>query len=462
MLFARLRMDKSHDTLRRLIWLYLWLLLFEGALRKWFLPGLSNALLIARDPVVILIYALALRERVFPVSGFVLWTFVLAVLGFFASFAGIGNLAVTVYGLRADFLHLPLIFVMPRVLRAEDLRKMGLAFLVLLIPMTMLAVKQFQAGPQSWWNVGAGGEVGGQLFAAVGRVRASATFSFATGLASYLALTTAFVLDDLLGQRAYPRWLTLAAVPTVALALGVSGSRTAVISVLIVCSLMLYIALRRPAQMRGALLFVIVALVAVVGLVWLVPIFSEGIAVQRERFASGGGVHQGIIVRFGHDFIAAAEALPRAPVLGLGLGVGTNVGANLLSGHREFALGEGEWQRIILESGPVLGTGYIVLRCGMLLMITTVALKVCRSGQILPLLLVGAGGLDLAVAQFGQPTTLGFSVFAAGLALAAAQPPDGKSPPQQLQVVAESAPNAIRGRSAYAERLYGERREGGA
>src|SRR4051812_49163430 len=90
------------------------------------------------------------RPRV-PVSGFVFWTFVLAALCFFASFAGIGNLAVTVYGLRADFLHLPLIFVMPRVLRAEDLRRMGLALLLLLIPMTLLAVKQFQAGPKSSW-----------------------------------------------------------------------------------------------------------------------------------------------------------------------------------------------------------------------------------------------------------------------------------------------------------------------
>ncbi len=48
-------------NIRRLIWLYFWLLLFEGALRKWVAPQLANPLLIIRDPVVLLIYALALQ-----------------------------------------------------------------------------------------------------------------------------------------------------------------------------------------------------------------------------------------------------------------------------------------------------------------------------------------------------------------------------------------------------------------
>ena len=40
-----------------LLWTYFWLLIFEGALRKWVLPGLSNPLLIVRDPVAILAIA---------------------------------------------------------------------------------------------------------------------------------------------------------------------------------------------------------------------------------------------------------------------------------------------------------------------------------------------------------------------------------------------------------------------
>jgi len=448
-------MNRSHDNLRRLIWLYFWLLLLEGALRKWLVPGLSNVLLIVRDPIVVLIYALAIREGVFPASGMILWTVILAMLSFMASFAGIGDLAVTIYGLRADFLHLPLVFVMPRVLRGEDVRRMGLALLALLIPMTALAVKQFQAGPKSWWNVGAGGEIGGQLYAAAGKVRASGTFSFVTGLACYLALTTSFLLDDLLGRRTYPRWLSYTAVPAIAMALGVSGSRTAVISVAIVCSLVLYIALRRPEQMRGAMIFLLLGVAAVVGLTTLVPIFQEGLAVQHERFENGGGVEQGIVMRFAQDFIAAGGSLSRAPVLGLGLGVGTSVGARLLSGQAEFALGEGEWQRVIMESGATLAPAYIALRCAMLFVVVITALKAYRAGRILPLLLVGAGGLDLATGQFGQPTTLGFAVFTAGLALSAAQQEDQAAPPPRPLSTSQPTDVTIRGRSSYAERLHG-------
>jgi hypothetical protein len=205
--------------------------------------------------------------------------------------------------------------------------------------------------------------------------------------------------------------------------------------------------------MRGAVILVLVGLIAIVGLTSSVPVFTEGLSVQRQRFQSGGGVEQGIVMRFAQDFMAAGASLSHAPTLGLGLGVGTNVGAKLLSGHAEFALGEGEWQRVIMESGPTLGVAYIVLRCAMLLVIVAVALKAYRTGKILPLLLVGAGGLDLATAQFGQPTTLGFAVFAAGLALSAAQKPGQEPPP--CPVPPPPAAVAIRGRSSYAERLHG-------
>ena len=420
-------MNDSTRTLRRLIWLYFWLLLFEGALRKWLVPGLSNALLIVRDPVVVTIYALALRDRIFPVSGFVLWNFVLAALCFVASFNGIGNLAVTVYGLRADFLHLPLIFLMPRVLRHEDIRRMGYALLILTVPMALLAVRQFQAGPSSSWNVGAGGEVGGQLFAAVGKVRASGTFSFATGLATYLAVCVAFLLYDLLGPRSYPRWLTFSAVPALALALIVSGSRTAVLSVAIVCILGVVVGVRRPAQIRAAFQLIMLSIGLTVGALALwTDIFHEGMEVHRQRFEGSGGVREGIVYRFAQDFVAAGQTpCPPRRRWAMGLGVGTNVGANLLQGRREFTLGEGEWQRVVLESGVVLGGCYIA-SCGSPCCSpwSGTALLAYRAGRILPLLLVGAGGLDLANGQFGQPTTLGFAVFVAGLALTRRAEPD--------------------------------------
>jgi hypothetical protein len=78
--FSTNREARPHRSLVLLIWLYFWLLIWEGALRKWIFPSLSAPLLIVRDPVVILIYAIALAQGVFPLNRFVLATIGLAVV----------------------------------------------------------------------------------------------------------------------------------------------------------------------------------------------------------------------------------------------------------------------------------------------------------------------------------------------------------------------------------------------
>ena len=72
--------------IRYLIWTYFWLLLLEGALRKWVLPDLSNPLLLVRDPVVLAIYALSLQARVFPKNAWVVSLIVMALLTTGATF----------------------------------------------------------------------------------------------------------------------------------------------------------------------------------------------------------------------------------------------------------------------------------------------------------------------------------------------------------------------------------------
>ena len=73
--------------------------------------------------------------------------------------------------------------------------------------------------------------------------------------------------------------------------------------------------------------------------------------------------------------------------------------------------------------------------------------------RILPLLLAATGGVDLATGQFGQPTTLGFAVFVAGLCLASARTEEQAKPAAMPS--RKPASIALAGRSAYAERLHG-------
>src|ERR1700736_4248663 len=152
--------DSSLRSLRLLIWLYFWLLLWEGALRKWFLPSFSTPLLVVRDPVVILIYAVALAKGVFPFNRFIWLIAAMGVISFGASLFVFDRLGIILYGMRTNFLHLPLIFVVPSVMRQKDVLRIGRWLLLLSLPMTVLVIYQFISPSGAWINAAAGGELG--------------------------------------------------------------------------------------------------------------------------------------------------------------------------------------------------------------------------------------------------------------------------------------------------------------
>ena len=129
----------------------------RGALRKWIVPGLANPLLVVRDPVLIGLYVLAYAKGVFPRSAFLPWIAGLGVIATFVSLAATdAPMVVTIYGLRCDYLHLPLIFLLPAVLRREDLRLIGKCWLALAAGMAVLVLLQFRSSAGSFWNRGRG------------------------------------------------------------------------------------------------------------------------------------------------------------------------------------------------------------------------------------------------------------------------------------------------------------------
>ena len=116
----------------------------------------------------------------------------------------------------------------------------------------------------------------------------------------------------------------------------------------------------------------------------LLPIFREGASrCSGKDLEAGGGVHEGLVDRFFNELAVSVQAIPDAPVFGLGLGLGTNAGAGLVSGERGFLISEGEWGRVILESGPFLGVAYIALRFAILWQLSVVSFKSLRQGFIL-------------------------------------------------------------------------------
>lgn len=419
----------DHKNIKRLIWLYLILLIFEGALRKWVFPSAADALLVVRDPVVLLIYALAIARGVFPVNRFVIVTGVLAFASVAASFiAHQMNPWVLLYGLRINYLHLPLIWVMGAVLDRRDVERIGSFVLLIAIPMTLVMVEQFRSPMNALINRGVGdAETGGQLFGADGRIRPPGFFSFISGPQLFYPLATAFFLLQATRRRRLPWLVLIAAGLAIAVALPVSISRTVMLATGLVgaafaCTLPF------TSQKGGAILRTgVIGLVLLLALSQL-PIFQEGreVFMKRWQTASSGSEGDALESVSNRTFGAVVQPLrsmARAKFFGAGVGVGSNVGARLLSGKMGFLLAEDEWTKIVLELGPVLGGAFIIFRVWLTVWLALLGLRALFWGRDpLPILLFAACGAAVFIYQWGPPTLLGFAVIGAGLTVAAAKP----------------------------------------
>lgn len=455
--------ERARRLIRGLIWTYFWLLLVEGALRKWILPGLSNPLLVIRDPVALLIYFFSLRARVFPKDN---WTVALIVIGLITTATTFIRLMpyfplkpivlVAGYGIHANFFHLPLIFIMAEVLSFEDIKRFGWWILLLMIPMTALMVAQFRAAPDAFLNRTAGGE-GEMMMSALGKVRTAGPFSFVIGVVAYFSLATAFFLWGILNPRVYKMWLLWAAGAALGVGTAVSGSRSVVVAcVLVFASLAILFFVRRDSVNRIASILVSVVILALV--ISRLPVFREGLNVITTRFnevseATEQGVAVGLIARVWNGVSDTGYVIKIAPLFGYGVGIGTNAGANILTGHAAFLFTEGEWSRVLLESGPIVGLAYIIWRIALAWKIFVRSLRSMRFGNILPFLIFTSAGFPLVLGQFGQPTILGFTVFAIGLTLAALKGDSSNEPPP---VTATAPVKRVLRRSPYAERLHGQ------
>lgn len=442
--------------LKKLIWAYFILLIVEGILRKWIMPSMANPLLIIRDPVVILIYIVATTVGLFPKNAFVLWVGVLAVLSFFASeIAGRGNLLITIYGLRTNFLHLPLIFLIPAVFKMPDVHKIGKWLLIASFPMALLVVAQFRASPDSRLNVGVGGSVGGQIEVGFGKIRPAGAFSYNTGMTAFMALVAAYVISAQMVKDTPNKKLAMAALPTVLIMVAVSGSRASLGTLVVILAGMVFICIRKPAFFGKGMKGMFVLGLAFMALsAW--GEFRTGMFVHETRLETGGGLQHGILYRLLSEYIAPVRAISQTPIFGKGLGMGTNVAAGLLFGDRGFLLAEGELERLVMESGPILGFAFIFFRISLLVYLGRQALASLDQGNPLALLLFCAVAPDILNGQFAVPSTLGFAVFTAGLCLAAAGPDHESAPALEAVPFVEQPPNTVRGRSIYAEQLHGD------
>lgn len=415
--------DKNAN-LKKGIWLYFLLLIFEGALRKWLLPSLATPLLIIRDPIALWLLIMANKRGLVRLNGYLLGITVVTVLATLtAVLLGHGNIFVAIYGARVFVLHFPLIFIIGTVFNKNDVIKIGKFILWLSIPMTLLVVTQFYSPQSAWVNRGIGGDMGGAGFeGANGYFRPPATFSFITGTVSFYGMVACYVIYFWLTPKLISRPILIIASVCLMMTVPLSISRSLFFEVIISLLFGIIVISRNPKfliKLIPLLLFSVLAFY----ILGKTGVFQTSSDAFTQRFDSAneqeGGLQSVFLDRFLGGMIGALSGSSAIPFFGFGLGMGTNVGSMLLSGKISYLIAEVEWGRLIGEMGALLGISVILIRVGLVFDMLKKSYKKMVQGNILPWMLLSFGFLNIAQGQWAQPSILGFSALIGGLILAA-------------------------------------------
>jgi hypothetical protein len=423
--------EQQTGLIRNLIWLYIVLWLIEGGLRRWVLPGLATPLLIVRDPLVVVIYAIAVSKGLFPTNGFIFAGAILAFLSFVSAMAvGHQNLVVALYGVRCDFFHVPLIFIMARVLQQKDLMALAKVAVWLAIPYTALLATQFYAPQDAWVNRGIGGSLEGAGYSgALDRFRPPGTFSFITGPAELYPLFTACWFALVLARK-LPGWLMVASGIAILTAIPVSISRLLFLSVALV-AITGIVALFVGGRFSASVIFrVALAAILLPILATQLPAFKDGMEAFGARWETSttdqGGFHEAIVDRTFNTLFKGFDGV-RAEGLGTGFStiVGqklmtTQVGQNLLTTEVGFGGSEAEWGRLLFDNGYILGSLEVGYRIALASYIVLVSFRAWQRRAPEGLIFASTAFVLLLYGQWGQASALGAAVIAGGLTLVAA------------------------------------------
>lgn len=424
----------------RLTLVIFWLLIMEGALRKWVAPQFSHILFFVRDPFVLLVYWYALRGGSFrKASPFLAIGLGFAAIAPFLALIQIANVGdsrigtVIAYGWRQYFLYLPLPFVIARNMSEKSLWRFARHVFVAVILTAPLMADQFHSPAGAVINRGTAEDVALQFksFDLSGdHIRPSGFFTTNVGVANLVVVALALLLGAWLtpaARRQISMPMLLVTAAAIASCLALSGSRGAFAAIgLIMLSSLLAGLLVNDAGTRVRALLVPALLVG--GGVVLYPIlFPDAFQAMLDRvtsantFGSDGGY--GILGRALYETVDFVGLMGHAPLAGYGLGLGGN-GRTFLGDQGDILLqnvyAESDWTRHIVDLGPLLGALFILYRILLTIDLFRRAVgATTRARDPLPILLFGYVGIGVFYGQLtGHGTVGGFLWIFLGITLA--------------------------------------------
>jgi hypothetical protein len=423
---ARSQTETVRRWIVRLIFIVYWLLIFEGVLRKWALPGLHKALFFIRDPFVLITYFLAFKYGLWPRWSAIFST--AAILGGLFMLLALTQAltmdlspVIVLYGWRNYFLYIPFAFIIGEQFRGKDLFRLLRYTLLVSIPVAILCYQQFRAPAESSLNEAFNGSA--PMMVANGIVRTSGTFTVSAAQTLYIGslfamLYTVWLLPR--SQRPLNRFELWAATFSTLATFAVSGARSVFVYAAIVTVFAFASAFVAGGRKFRTRTIIAVPLLVILGTVCYVKLFPEAFKAMVSRQSDASMQEGSTIGRLASSTTTIIRILPRMSLLGAGLGSGTNAANVLRSGQMGLLLAEDESQRIILETG-IFGLLYVGYRYWLTVSIGRDAFRAGRrSHNPLPIIFFGYEVINLAIGQMTlQGTINGYGWLFAGFCLAA-------------------------------------------
>jgi hypothetical protein len=443
------RDEANRRLIVRLVFLIYWLLIFEGALRKWGLPQFQEVFFFLRMPVTLLLYWVAIRYRCWPHTAWPLFlayifsaiAIVLVPIQIIAGGYGPPYLLLAGSGWINYFFYVPLAFLIAEQFRKEDLDLLTRQTLWLAIPTALLVIMQFRAPADAIINLGSGLEESDQfhnLGAALGFVRPTGFFTSSAGQSQFVASAAALVLGGwLMPKRERPAGLVLLIAGTTAVLVmtAFSQSRGLFIQIGIVLSIAVFVGLitgKKRIIVRAVLWpALIIGLVTILWPLLFPTAYDAFLARWIRAWAEETEIFQfGVFGRAFHGFYNFLYHLSETPLIGYLLGLGGNAASRLSWVQRPNAMyawkgfggwAEDGWSQHIIELGPILGLVFITFRTALTAWLGwRVVGSVRCDGNLLPVLLFGYVGIVLLYGQIsGHGTSNGYAWMFFGFCLAA-------------------------------------------
>ncbi|WGV24072.1 hypothetical protein [Halotia branconii] len=190
----------------------LFVVILDGALRKWFLPQASNLIYLIKDFFLIIAYLkffiFSYKDRPLIKNNYLsyayIFLFIASIWLLFQSFnPDLGSPIIGLFGLSRYLLYIPLMWMLPYLFDSEeDFFNFLRNYLLCLIPVCVLGIFQFYSSPSSFLNIAPGGEEASEALGfGEGKIRISSVFAFPNIYTAYLTICFGFLLPLITTQK---------------------------------------------------------------------------------------------------------------------------------------------------------------------------------------------------------------------------------------------------------------------